>query len=674
MRGQRLIRSTLDRRVLGWASAGAIALHTGAIGGVVAAREWHIRHERAAQAANQRMLRMQKAQRSVSAQVQRGMLITEARTQIRMGELELGEFILRANEIDAWEKREALDIRKARAVYRKNLESFNAALDEGTPILESLNESLGEPHYEGIPGGTMAEGLLSGGGSCEQLTHMIAAMLYDSGYEKWTFIRVYGAGKNGYGHAAPIVEHKGQEYDMTTGSKALEKGVRIRADMLVELYAQANGLSETGSEGEARGIAGSSRSSGFIYPHTEESFPGSAPLFSTKAMGGGIGTSDSSKMSLPSLPMRTLNTSPMHELEEDAMRTSVLYRPSDKSITVLSTGIEAAVQKLGAVPEDHYYERILRMGNLAGLYRRAERELTIAGRHHLAKEARNRRLELVKQAEATYEEQDRCRRESGNSRFCNAHDEKLFNQTTRIPEYRIKRWNVLFLGELGERMVFEYPMKLDRYMRIALLANRRTSEKAVQMISEMEVEDQCDLVLLYLSHAIIVNAKRMHVNDFLDDGDTDFHKAVKAMISVNRRYPPARRFTDNEVSRGTDALRPPDFDEYQAALREEFERQGLDQRWDEGIIYLSGDEALRGFVFQEEYMGGLIGEKVAAHRFMKRFNEWLTDPGRREFRDKQAAMAAADYILESGGYNFKIIVKAWRKARALYPRQRRPGQ
>ena len=57
-------------------------------------------------------------------------LVDEARTKLARGELELGEFLLAANELDAHEQRRPLDIVKARALYRAHLADLRAAMTQ----------------------------------------------------------------------------------------------------------------------------------------------------------------------------------------------------------------------------------------------------------------------------------------------------------------------------------------------------------------------------------------------------------------------------------------------------------------------------------------------------------------------------------------------------------------
>ncbi|APR81783.1 Hypothetical protein A7982_07132 [Minicystis rosea] len=234
----------------------------------------------------------------VAVTADRRALMAEARRARAEGRLALGDFLLRANAIDAAEAGKKLDLTRARDLYTGRLSRLRDAAGEDPK--QAVPGVLGDLHYYGRPGGSMGEALLQGGGSCEPLSHLIAATLYDAGYRRQAKLRFYGGeGDGGATHLAPIYAEGGREHDLLTGTPARTGGSMFGAEDLVEAYARAHGLAppieappiggsdQAGGHGASEGSAEDAvplptMASG--YPPNRDRFPGTTPLYADRAV------------------------------------------------------------------------------------------------------------------------------------------------------------------------------------------------------------------------------------------------------------------------------------------------------------------------------------------------------------------------------------------------------
>ncbi len=89
----------------------------------------------------------------------------------------------------------------------------------------------------------MASALVDGGGSCEQISQVVAAAVHDAGRRQEIALRYYGGVmEDGVSHITPVALEGGAEHDLMTGLPVHPGGVRIEAEELVEVYARAHGL------------------------------------------------------------------------------------------------------------------------------------------------------------------------------------------------------------------------------------------------------------------------------------------------------------------------------------------------------------------------------------------------------------------------------------------------
>jgi hypothetical protein len=241
-------------------------------------------------------------------------LVRRARTALKKNDLALGVFLLEANAIDAEEEGKTLDLEKARGLYGDRVKDLRARLEakDAAPIEDVVPMVFEDLSYSGIPGGRMAELLIDRSGSCEPLSHLVAAALYDAGVRKRSFLRFYGGRVAGISHLAPMLvtlDEAGRPshaHDLVAGSSGPADGALFPAPELVEVYARAHGVDSKDAsdnpfaEGEvvrARRHTVDPKAGPFSlasvprtrtlssgYPVNDDKFVGALPLFSERAV------------------------------------------------------------------------------------------------------------------------------------------------------------------------------------------------------------------------------------------------------------------------------------------------------------------------------------------------------------------------------------------------------
>jgi hypothetical protein len=218
-------------------------------------------------------------------------LVADARKQ--RDKLELGAFLIDAAAIDAAERGVGLERDRAVNEYKRRLSKVRATLQSGSDVQTAFAGAFGDMHYRGIAGGTIAEALIDGGGSCEPLSLLFAAALHDAGYGEHAFLRHYGGGVP---HLAPIYLHFGSEHDIMAGGPAHPGGLRFLARDLVEVYAIAHGLPgklatwrgppapKTKDKEDIQPPAESLFSLAAGYPQNGDRYPGTVALYAEHAL------------------------------------------------------------------------------------------------------------------------------------------------------------------------------------------------------------------------------------------------------------------------------------------------------------------------------------------------------------------------------------------------------
>ena len=204
-------------------------------------------------------------------QEERKKLIAQARKNLKKGTLRLGEFMLNANHLDTREEGKPFDISKARQLNKEYEAKFGYEISAGKGIPQAAPDVFKDIDYYGRPGGKMALALIEKMGSCEQLSHLIASVVYDTTDKEHIFLRNYGANSEGIAHIAPVFVQGSVEYDLLAGAIAKKRqngeyaGYKFHASELVEAYARAHGLAPLVAEnkqGQCKGQEGAAGEEG----------------------------------------------------------------------------------------------------------------------------------------------------------------------------------------------------------------------------------------------------------------------------------------------------------------------------------------------------------------------------------------------------------------------------
>ncbi len=367
-----------------------------------------------------------KAARPMAAQRARRELVRHARDLRARGDLRLGAFFLAANAIDAAEEGAAFDLDRASVLYQERVADLTRALRRHPPE-DAVPAVFADLSYAGLPGGRMGDTLISESGSCEPLSHLIVATLYDAGHRDVRF-RYYGGASAGVTHLAPVLPTKNGERDLVTGTPSTPGGASFGADEIIDAYARAHGVDDdparvastngrpsSAGGGGADGIAGSTadaagdarglfqgiatptRSMTAGYPENPDHFEGALPLYAGRAVSAPLAPGE--KADEPAaIPDYSANCSFLvkpGELDppaalaasgDDGVRIDLYRAPSDEELERVSmfvAQIDEAKRRTGMGKE----ERVVLDGCLAALYDRASIEFALAGERAVATRA-----------------------------------------------------------------------------------------------------------------------------------------------------------------------------------------------------------------------------------------------------------------------------------------------
>lgn len=214
----------------------------------------------------------------------RAALVERARAARRSDRLELGRFLIHAATLDAFERGIVAEPLRAERAYEERAARLERELASGRggSIVPIVSAVFGDLDYHGT-GGSISDVLLTGGGSCEGLTHLLAAALHDSVLAPYAFVRTWGGGP--VGHLAPVYRVGGEGTDLLSGSTPIG-GVELRADELVEVYARHHGLAPAldGPSSAGVGTSGERPTLARGYPPNADAYGGSVPLFAERAI------------------------------------------------------------------------------------------------------------------------------------------------------------------------------------------------------------------------------------------------------------------------------------------------------------------------------------------------------------------------------------------------------
>lgn len=182
-----------------------------------------------------------RAARVARAEAAREELVASARAARDRGALELGAFLLATNAIDAEEEQVPFDFIAAKQAFAARVERLREALRKEPP-LAAVGAVFSDLAYTGMPGGRVGETLLSGSGSCEPTSQLVAAALHDAALGDRVGFRYYGGAIAGVTHLTAVLDVDGVEIDLLSGAPSRPGGTRFVASEIIETYARARGL------------------------------------------------------------------------------------------------------------------------------------------------------------------------------------------------------------------------------------------------------------------------------------------------------------------------------------------------------------------------------------------------------------------------------------------------
>lgn len=351
--------------------------------------------------------------RPAQAQAQRVELVRRARALRETGDLRIGAFILASNAIDAAEEGVDFDLQAASQRYQERLATLQHALKR-QPVEVAVAQVFGDLAYTGLPGGRMGDTLLTSSGSCEPLSHLIAALLHDAGHPE-VRLRFYGGRTAGVAHLAPVIETKKGERDLVLGGPSIKGGATFGPEELVESYALTHGLGADRAIGRARGpgsedpglyasFATKTRTMTAGYPSNGDKFSGALPLYHARAVAS-VETVKANDKATPKAassegPADTIdavdfgnNCSALlrpgeldpPEILVDGVMIDLYRAPSEAGLERISANIARVEEARGAVTNPA--RRAVMNGCLAGLYARAAIEFALTGDARIADRA-----------------------------------------------------------------------------------------------------------------------------------------------------------------------------------------------------------------------------------------------------------------------------------------------
>lgn len=351
------------------------------------------------------------AQGPVDAMERRVKLIREAHRDRAEGRLRLGEFLIRANAIDAEEEGSSFDLPGALDAYRARVAEMKRVLREG-PAEEAVPRVFGDLTYTGTPGGRMGDTLLSRRGSCEPVSHLVAATLFDAGLRERARLRYYGGPLAGVTHLTPVLsvtraDGRVEEVDLMAGGPSLSGGSAFSASDLVDAYARAHHLSSRpalAAASRARRGAEASASTGLVgaaglpstrtltsgYPSNGDRFQGSLPLFAERAIRSSASSNENGGDARPEPPPCSFYVSlawldpPRAEVLGRGVDIELVRAPSLVELERLSTIILDAEAH---PPSDDLAGRLLDGACLAALYEHAGLMFSLAADTNVAARA-----------------------------------------------------------------------------------------------------------------------------------------------------------------------------------------------------------------------------------------------------------------------------------------------
>jgi hypothetical protein len=342
-------------------------------------------------------------------------LVAEARAARRRHSLALGEFLLRANAIDAEEEGSPFDLNQAKRLFIERVTWLKSELATTNPAT-AISKVFADLAYTGVPGGRLSDVLLNRSGSCEPLSHLLVAALHDVGLGSRAFLRYYGGKSAGVSHLAPLLADLTAEgrlvqvRDLVSGQESAPSGAYFPAADLIDVYARAHDLeqnpiprddfdvgsqlssSPTNLDGGPFSLqsvpATQTLSSG--YPANNDRFEGALPLYSERAIANAEAADESSARAGASVPcafylhMAWIDPPHVRTGQGGDVNVELVRLPSGTSLDRLATLIQSVEAEKSPTT---LAGRLAQSACLKGLYGRAGLLFSLAGKRTVSQRA-----------------------------------------------------------------------------------------------------------------------------------------------------------------------------------------------------------------------------------------------------------------------------------------------
>ncbi len=452
----------------------------------------------------------------------RRLLVTEARAARQQKALALGDFLLRANAIDAEEEGTAFDLSSARRLFVERIASLKRELAKANPA-NAVSTVFADLSYTGVPGGRLADVLQSRSGSCEPLSHLLVATLHDAGLGSRAFLRYYGGKSAGVSHLAPLLAELSPDgrvirvRDLVTAQEAPPSGAFFPAADLVEVYARAHDLDQApvlrddfavSSQGltEASELDGGPFSLQSVpatqtlasgYPANSDRFEGALPLYSERAIAN-ADVSDESQAGQagPSVPcafyLHMAWIDPPHALTGKGADVSVeLVRiPSSAALERLATLIQSVE---ASKSPNTLAGRLAQSACLKGLYGRAGLLFSLAGKRKVSDRALHAEGQARSQGALALAELSKLTPQDRLDVLVEM-DDLTFGRA----------WALIFLPEATSVLVNFVGANRGNFRRVlplaALLINPSSRNQATELTESLPVDSWLD-VMAEVAHA-----------------------------------------------------------------------------------------------------------------------------------------------------------------------------
>lgn len=345
----------------------------------------------------------------------------------------------------------------------------------------------------------MIEALQEHRGSCEPVSHLLAATLFDLGHGERTRLRFYG-GSAGAKHLTVILSGTGekkapQELDLLSGQGPEPGGASFPADELVEAWARNHGLAPRTARLAAsadtfvpNGVP-DTRTLTAGYPENGDKFGGPLPLYADRAV---------SPVSPPGSPPRTVFDAPpcpfhVHVAWLDPPRAEaqarehtsvVLHRqPSKAELERVATNIYAVESR----KKSDLASRLMDQACLAAMHDNAATLFSLAGQPRVAERAASEAAAARQLGAQALSEWDALS-VSEKGALAKRLDEQSLGRT----------WTLLFL-QGGERVVLPLAEKeSSSFVRtaalMALLVHPATRSRALALANQLPLSEQIDVM------------------------------------------------------------------------------------------------------------------------------------------------------------------------------------